>query len=388
MSARDTAASAPSASSDERWMRRAIELAKRGTRAVRPNPLVGCVLVVGGEAVGEGFHAHAGGPHAEAVALAEAGPRAAGCTAYVTLQPCNHTGKTKPCAGALIAAGVRRVVIGSLDPNPTAGGGIRALRAAGIEVTTGVLTDDCDAVAEVFLANVLRARPHFRLKLAATLDGRTAAYDGTSQWITNDACRDEVHALRAAADAVLVGSGTVLADDPLLSVRRIKTAHQPLRVVLDRRLRTGPERQVCAPGEQRTLIVTTLESRSKAGNMGFAANVEVVGIGDGGPQWLGRVAAELLNRGICSVFCEPGSTLAGALIRAGLIDRLDVMVGAKLVGKGRGLLSDIGVETIGAAMGVRLDVPRLIGGDVWLSGTLQHADKTALRDPNADATTP
>jgi diaminohydroxyphosphoribosylaminopyrimidine deaminase / 5-amino-6-(5-phosphoribosylamino)uracil reductase len=355
-------------------MRRAVELAQRSGRETRPNPPVGCVLVRDGAVVGEGFHRRAGLPHAEIEALSSAGADAAGATAYVTLEPCNHHGRTGPCSEALIAAGVARVVVGCADPNPAAAGGADRLRAAGIVTAEGVLQTDCERVAEVFFANVRYGRPHFRLKLAATLDGRTAATDGTSQWITGLPSRVAVHELRRAADAVLVGSGTVLADDPTLSVRHVPTQWQPARVVLDRRLRVSTAAKITCTIDQPTYLCTTAQQLRSAEERFSGTGVTVVGVGDGGPGWLAAVARELLALGMHAVLCEPGQTAAAALLHDGLVDRIDVMVGGKLLGAGAGVLHGLGIETIADAMDVEIDLVRPLGGDAWLSGRIRRGE--------------
>lgn len=219
-------------------MRRAIELAARGLGTTSPNPVVGCVLLdAGGQVVGEGFHAYAGGPHAEIVALAQAGERARGGTAVVTLEPCDHTGRTGPCSLALIQAGVARVVIAVPDPNPVASGGAATLRSAGVRVDLGVRASEAEAGNIAWLTSMRRGWPYVIWKYAATLDGRSAAADGTSMWITSEAARIDVHALRGTVDAVVVGVGTVLADDPRLTARNLRDGslaiRQPLRVVVD-----------------------------------------------------------------------------------------------------------------------------------------------------------
>ncbi len=224
-------------------MRRAIELAARGLGTTSPNPVVGCVLLdADGEVVGEGFHAYAGGPHAEIVALAQAGKRAKGGTAVVTLEPCDHVGRTSPCSTALVQAGVARVVIAVPDPNPVATGGAATLRSAGIRVDVGVREAEAEAGNVAWLTTMRRGWPYVIWKYAATLDGRSAAADGTSMWITSEAARMDVHALRATVDAVVVGVGTVLADDPRLTVRNLRDGslaiRQPLRVVVDSAGRT------------------------------------------------------------------------------------------------------------------------------------------------------
>ena len=355
-------------------MSRAVALAGQATTAPRPNPRVGCVLVRDDAVIGEGFHHRAGGPHAEIEAIGAARASTIGATAYVTLEPCDHQGKTGPCSEALIEAGVTRVVIGAPDPNPVAAGGAQRLRAAGIEVDVGVLQRECEQVAEVFFTNVRRQRPLVRLKLAATLDGRTAAVDGTSRWITGREARAEVHRLRALHEAVLIGSGTALADNPSLDVRHVPCDRQPLRVVLDRRMRALPDLRLADTSQQRTAIFTTASSASQ-GERRFAGNgVEVIGVGDGEDGWLAAVLQELRKRRIYAVFCEPGATLAGALVAADLVDRLDIVLGAKLLGGGRGVLQDIGAGTIGDARLVAIDSARVVGGDLWVSATLPRGE--------------
>ncbi len=359
------------AEQDRRWMRHAIALAARGDRRVRPNPRVGCVLVRDDRVVGEGWHAACGGPHAEAAALADAGERARGATAYVTLEPCNHHGRTPPCAGALVAAGVARVVVGVADPHPTAAGGVATLEAAGVAVTLGVCEQEATDVAAVFHTNQTERRAHVRVKLAATLDGFTAAADGTSQWITGPEARRAVHALRADADAVMVGSGTALVDDPALTVRHVAAAVQPLRVVLDRRLRLPPTHQLASTSHAPTLVLT--EAPELLDQPRCAAlrerGVDVVCVPTPADQtWLGAVLAHLLARGVHSVLCEGGHQLAGSLLRAGLVDHLDVVVAPKLLGAGRRLWPELGIATLAEARQLRMDPPRQVGADIWLSG--------------------
>ena len=224
--------------SEDEAMRRAVDLAVRGLGSVSPNPIVGCVLLdAAGHVVGEGFHAYAGGPHAEIVALAQAGDRARGGTAVVTLEPCNHLGRTGPCSTALADAGLARVVLAVPDPNPIAAGGADTLRAAGVDVVVGLRADEAEAANIAWLTAVRRHRPYLTWKYAATLDGRSAATDGTSMWITSEAARIDVHALRGTTDAIIAGVGTVLADDPRLTVRNLRDGslaiRQPLRVVVD-----------------------------------------------------------------------------------------------------------------------------------------------------------
>ncbi|SDZ32124.1 diaminohydroxyphosphoribosylaminopyrimidine deaminase / 5-amino-6-(5-phosphoribosylamino)uracil reductase [Micromonospora pattaloongensis] len=315
-------------------MRRAIELAGRGLGSTSPNPVVGCVLLdAAGDVVGEGFHAYAGGPHAEIVALAQAGERARGGTAVVTLEPCNHTGRTGPCAQALVQAGVARVVIAVSDPNPVAAGGMETLRAAGVEVRTGVREAEAATGNIAWLTAVRRDRPYVIWKYAATLDGRSAAADGTSMWITSEAARIDVHALRGTVDAIMVGVGTVLADDPRLTARNLRDGslaiRQPLRVVVDSAGRTPADARV-RDGAARTWIATGAE----------------VGTGPDGRVDLTRLLALLYQRGVRSVLLEGGPALAGAFLAAGLVDKVVGYVAPKLLGAGAPALADAGVRTI------------------------------------------
>ena len=333
-------------------MRRAIALAARGLGTTSPNPVVGCVLLdAAGEVVGEGFHAYAGGPHAEIIALAQAGERARGGTAVITLEPCNHTGRTGPCTEALIRAGIARVVIAVPDPNPVAAGGARALREAGVEVEIGVLAAEAEAVNIAWLTAVRRGWPYVIWKYAATLDGRSAAADGTSMWITSEAARMDVHALRSTVDVVMVGVGTILADNPRLTVRNLRDGtlaiRQPLRVVVDSAGRTPPDARV-RDGAAPTWIATAAE----------------VGCGPDGRVDLPALLSVLYQRGVRSVLLEGGPTLAGAFLSAGLVDKVVGYVSPKLLGAGPAALSEAGVRTIAEAIDLEfVDVTR-VGPDL------------------------
>lgn len=342
-------------------MRRAIELAVRGAHTTPPNPDVGCVVLdTAGHPVGEGWHERPGGPHAEIEALSRAGDDARGGTAVVTLEPCNHTGRTGPCTQALIGAGIRRVVVAVTDPNPVAAGGIATLRAHDIDVETGVLADAAAQANARWLTPFRTGRPFVVWKFAATLDGRSAAADGTSRWITGPDARADVHRLRAAVDTVVAGVGTVLADDPQLTARR-GTDHavrQPLRVVVDSAGRTPATARV-RDDEAPTWIATS----------------EDVGAASDGRVDLTKLLHRLHERGQRYVLLEGGPTLAGAFWRAGLVDRVVGYVAPALLGAGPAALADAGVTTIGAA--IRLDVSdvAVIGGDVRITGTPQELRK-------------
>ena len=349
---------------DAGWMRLAIEVGARGGPEVRPNPQVGCVIVRAGVAVGIGWHRRCGGPHAEVEALAAAGPAARGATAYVTLEPCNHHGRTPPCSEALIAAGVRRVVCAVRDPNPQAAGGLEHLRASGVETVAGVEAEPARSLLEVFEVLQRERRAFVQLKMAATLDGLTAAIDGSSQWLTGPASRRRVHQMRAAADAVLVGSGTALADDPRLDARDVGATRSPWRIVVDRRLRLPVSAALCDVAIAPTRVYTTIDAAS-GGQAALLRDrgVEVVGLAQG-DDWLRRVLQDLHQRGQHALLCEGGATLAAALWRQGMVDRLEWMVGPKLLGQGRGLWPDLGVGNLAEALRLTIDSVELVGGDL------------------------
>lgn len=299
-------------------MARALQLAERGLYTTTPNPRVGCVLVKDGQVVGEGWHERAGEPHAEAHALRAAGAAARGATAYVTLEPCSHHGRTPPCANALIDAGVARVVAAMIDPNPAvAGQGVQLLTLAGVQVETGLLEAEARELNIGFIARMSRSRPWLRLKTATSLDGKTGLLSGESKWITGEAARRDVHRWRARSCAILTGVGTVLADDPRMNVRDVDTSRQPLKVIVDSALRTPPEAKVLAGG---ALVIGTVDVPERRAAL-EAAGTEVVLL----PNSHGRVdltalLAELGRRGINEVHAEAGATLNGALLDAGLVD--------------------------------------------------------------------
>ncbi|MBE3009323.1 bifunctional diaminohydroxyphosphoribosylaminopyrimidine deaminase/5-amino-6-(5-phosphoribosylamino)uracil reductase RibD [Microbispora sp. NEAU-D428] len=325
-------------------MRRAIALAARGLGGTSPNPVVGCVILdPSGEVAGEGFHAYAGGPHAEVVALREAGERARGGTAYVTLEPCNHTGRTGPCSTALLEAGVARVVVAVSDPNPKAAGGAAVLRRHGVLVDEGVLTAEAEEVNAAWLTFVRAGRPYVTWKFAATVDGRSAAEDGTSQWITSPEARADVHRLRAGSDAVVAGIGTVLADDPRLTAR-VPTplrAAPVLRVVVDPGARTPAAARVL-DSEAPTLVAVAEDATVPAHLSHHAVRLPR---GPGGID-LPALLAELHDRQVVSVLIEGGPTLAGAFLREGLVDRVVGYLAPALLGAGAAALGPAGVSTI------------------------------------------
>ncbi len=326
-------------------MWRAIELAARGLGTTSPNPVVGAVVLdSAGDIAGEGWHQRAGGPHAEVMALGAAVPRAVGGTAVVTLEPCAHTGRTGPCTEALVAAGIGRVVYAVTDPTAPAGGGAAVLRAAGVDTDGGLLAEAAARGNEVWLLAQRRRRPFVTWKLAATLDGRAAAADGSSRWITGEPARADVHRLRGEVDAVLIGAGTVLADDPHLTVRpapgRPAPLRQPLRVIADRRGRI--------PLTARVFDGAAPSLRSAATN----------------PSAL---LAELFDLDIRHVLLEGGPTLAGAFVAAGFVDRVVAYVAPALLGAGHPTLGDAGIGSIDGARRLRLDDVAVLGSDVRIT---------------------
>jgi diaminohydroxyphosphoribosylaminopyrimidine deaminase/5-amino-6-(5-phosphoribosylamino)uracil reductase len=351
---------------DVRAMRRALDLAERGRATVSPNPMVGCVIVAGGEVVGEGWHQAAGGPHAEIVALDAAGGRARGATVYTTLEPCSHTGRTPPCVDALIRAGVGRVVIAATDPNPAASGGADALRRVGVAVDVGLLRDDAIAQNEVFLHGVRTHRPFVWLKGAVSLDGRVAAADGSSRWVTGESARRHAHALRGRVDAIVVGSGTLLADDPRLTVRLDGwSGRQPLRVVLDGRARTPVDARI-HDRDGRSLVLVAPDARDDA-LRGAGIAVEQVKTWSDGRLAPRAILDVLWHRGVRSVLVEGGPAVLTSFVDAGCFDRLVIYAAPLLLGDAAlPLVTDGPASLEDAERFVLHDVER-VGGDAVLT---------------------
>lgn len=353
---------------DLHHLRRAIALAGRGWGRVGPNPLVGCVIVRDGEVVGEGWHAEYGGPHAEVHALRAAGERARGATAYVSLEPCSHWGKTPPCTGALIDAGVRRVVFGGFDPNPKARGGAEVLRAAGIEVLGGVEEQAVrDQNATFFHAHtpVGAERPFVALKLALSLDARIADRDGRSAWITGEEARAEVHRLRAGYDAVAVGIGTALADDPLLTVRgAVEPRVPPVRIVFDRELRLPLEgRLVRSAREVPLWAVCEPDALTDPWEALEDAGVRVVDAAG-----LAAQLRAIREAGVRSMFVEGGATLASALLAADAVDRLYLFYAPVLIGpEGAAPFGGIATPPLAEAARWRRVATRTFGADTCIT---------------------
>ena len=350
---------------DHAFMTHALRLAERGAYTTRPNPMVGCVIARGDKKVGEGFHVRAGEPHAEVFALREAGAKARGATAYVTLEPCAHHGRTPPCADALVAAGITRVVAACRDPfGRVDGEGFRKLLAAGVLVETGLLEAAARELNRGFFSRVERGRPWLRVKLAMSLDGRTAAPDGDAKWITSDAARADVQRWRARSGALLTGSGTVRMDDPQLTVRLPdgEEALAPLRVVLDTRgalLTTAQIFDEQAP----TLAVNAVDMVPD-----YEDDIAALVVPrDGEHLDLSAVIAQLAQRGINEVQVEAGATLSGALLNAGLVDEVLLYIAPVLLGdRGRPLLAGLGIATMADRFGFRVVESRQVGPDLRL----------------------
>lgn len=317
---------------DVEFMARAIKLARRGMYTTHPNPRVGCVLVVDGSIVGEGWHQRAGEPHAEILALNEAGEKSKGATAYVTLEPCCHQGRTPPCTDALVAAGVVRVVAAMQDPNPqVAGNGLQALASAGIEISVGLLQAESESLNAGFIKRMISGRPFVRLKQAISLDGRTAMGSGESKWISGEAARADVQRLRAQSAAIMTGSGTVLSDDPSLNVRDMDIGRQPLRIVVDSNL-SMPETAKLLSLEGETLIVTSSEDADRA-SVFLKQGAEVLRLPNGtGKVDLLALMEHLASREINEVLVEAGTVLSGSLLSMGLVDELIVYLAPHLMG--------------------------------------------------------
>ena len=359
---------------DVRYMARALVLARHGLYTTDPNPRVGCVLVKDGKLVGEGWHQRAGEPHAEVHALHDAGTRAHGATAYVTLEPCCHHGRTPPCSQALIDAGVARVVAAMPDPNPrVAGQGFVALEKAGIQVEYGVLQTEAEHLNPGFISRMTRGRPFVRVKLATSLDGRTALSNGDSKWITGDAARADVQRLRARSSAILTGIGTVLSDDPSLTIRDMEIGRQPLRVVLDGKLRmSASARMLELPG--RTLVVTGGE-RMRSSSALQAKGAEVLSVpSDGDDIDLHALLELLAKREVNELLVEAGATLCGALLKAGLVDELVIYLAPHILGdQARGMFNFPELADMVGRIAVDIQDIRAVGKDWRMVVTVRNS---------------
>ena len=357
---------------DRGYMARALELAQRGLYTTTPNPRVGCVIVRDGAVVGEGWHQRAGEPHAEANALSEAAGRASGATAYVTLEPCSHFGRTPPCADALIGAGISRVVAAMRDPDPQGAGGGRKLEAAGLRFECGLMEEEAQELNIGFVSRVARKRPWVRMKIAASLDGRTALANGRSQWITGPEARKDGHHWRARACATLTGIGTIAADDPRLDVREVQTARQPLRVIVDSRLQTPPAARILQGGG--VLIFCAAQDSPRRAAL-EAAGAEIAVLANaGGKVDLPQLLAELARRGINELHVEAGVKLNGSLLREGCVDELLVYLAPSLLGDtAQGMASLAAMASLDERVQLGFRSAERVGADLRILARIQGA---------------
>ncbi len=352
---------------DERYMTRALELAEKGRGRTSPNPMVGAVIVVEERVVGEGYHQVAGAPHAEVNAIEDAGGKAPGATMYVTLEPCNHAGRTPPCAAQVVEAGIARVVMALRDPNPVvSGGGERFLTEHGVEVECGVMEDDARRQNEAYLKWVTEGFPFVTLKMAMSLDGKVATRTGDSMWISSEESREYVHRMRSESDAVMVGIGTVLSDDPRLTARMGGYKGAPLRVVADSRARTPMTSRVADVSEAPTLVAVAGDAPVESVEALEVRGVEVVRVGSGGSVDLRALLKLLAGRDIVSLMVEGGPGIASAIWEHGLVDRLVFYYAPMIIGGGEapGPIGGTGRATIAEAGGLRIDEVSMSGPDV------------------------
>lgn len=358
---------------DRAMMQKCLELARLALGKTAPNPLVGAAIVKDGEIIGTGFHPGAGQPHAEVFALREAGEQAQGATIYVSLEPCNHYGRTPPCSEALVKAGVAKVVVGMVDPNPrVAGAGIERLRSAGIEVVVGVEEEACRQVNEAFIHRMTHRRPFGILKYAMTLDGKIATTTGNSNWVTQDAARHEVHLVRAACDAVIVGTNTVCQDNPHLTSHHVN-AHNPLRVVMSRSLNLPEEANLWDVSDAPTLVFTEEGSNPELQKHLLNKGVELVEFDRLTPD---RVMEYLYQRELLSVLWECGGTLAARAIADGAVQKVLAFIAPKIIG-GRGAPSpvgDLGLTSMSKALILDRVQWRTVGSDCLVEGYLKSHD--------------
>lgn len=351
---------------DLEFMKRAIELAKRRKGLTHPNPTVGCVIVKDGQIVGEGYHEKAGMPHAEVVALQRAGERARGATLYVTLEPCTHFGRTPPCTDAIIRAGLRRVVIATLDPNPLVSGqGVERLKRAGIEVSVGVLEEEARRLNEDFFTFITQRRPYITLKWAQSIDGSMATKTGDSKWISSQESRDFAHRLRAEATAVLVGINTALRDDPELTIRSFQWERQPIRIVLDPQLRVKEDLRLVKDGKAPTVIITASEDREKIKRLEDMGVRIIMAPLQSGRLDLREVLRELYFMEMMHILVEGGALTHTTFIKEGLFDRLWVFVAPIIIGEGK-RIGELDINSIQEAKRLRLREIKSFGEDLAL----------------------
>ena len=348
---------------DRAMMARALELAGKGLYTTTPNPRVGCVVAQGGTILGEGWHEKAGGPHAEVGALSQAGARAAGATLYVTLEPCSHHGRTAPCVELIQQSRIKRVVAAMLDPNPQAAHGGAKLAAAGIAFEHGLMETEARELNIGFVSRMMRGRPWVRMKIAATLDGRTALADGRSQWITGPEARRDGHRWRARACAILTGIGTVKADAPRLTVREVETPRQPLRVIVDSRLEISEKAKVLSEG--RALIFTGMESRR-------TLNAEVLSLPNKNNKVeLPQMLQELARRGVNELHVEAGFRLNGSLVREGCVDEFLIYLNPSLLGdEAQGMISLPAFSSLDERIRMKIASMDRIGDDIRILARL------------------
>lgn len=363
---------------DEYWMRRVLRLAEKGQGKTSPNPMVGAVLVKRGRVIGEAYHQKAGGPHAEILALNQAGEDARGATVYLNLEPCTHYGKTPPCAPSLIHAGIRRAVIGMEDPNPLVRGkGIESLKKAGIEVTLGILEKECQRLNEAFTKYIQTKEPFVILKVASTLDGKIATRYGHSKWISGEISRRWVHRLRNQVDGVVVGIGTILKDDPLLTCR-IRGGRDPYRIILDSRLRIPEEAKVIIENPSKTILaITELASSERL------ANLEEKGVrilkfdSEDGRVPLRLLLKKLGEMGMISILVEGGSEVNGSFLNRGLIDKILIFFSPKLMGdrEAYGIFTGREIKNLDEVTLLYEIRLRRTGGDLLLEGYIQKRER-------------
>jgi len=358
---------------DERFMKRALELAVKGMGRTSPNPLVGCVIVKDERIVGEGYHHKAGTPHAEVHALSAAGEQARDATAYVTLEPCSHFGRTPPCAEALIRAGIQRVIVAMEDPNPLVSGrGIARLREVGIQVDVGLMSNEASLLNEVFVKVITTGLPFVVYKTAMTLDGKIATETGDSRWVSSEVSRQYVHQLRDRYDVILVGSETVIADDPALTCR-LPNGQDPVRLIIDGRLRIAENAQVLTSSGHCPCVIATTQAASneKIERLNHLAGVEVWQYDTLSHVPLEKLLSDLVHRGWTSVLLEGGGRLAGTLIQDQLVDKLEFFIAPKLVGgNGPSPLSGLHVECMAEAIALQDLHFDMYSGDLHVTGYL------------------
>lgn len=372
---------------DEKFMKRALELALRARGRTSPNPLVGCVLVKEGQVVGEGYHQKAGTPHAEVHALAAAEDRARGATAYVTLEPCSHFGRTPPCADALIRAGIQRVVVAMKDPNPlVAGRGITRLQDADIQVDVGILSQAAYTMNEVFIKAITTGLPFVVYKSAMTLDGKIASESGDSKWVSNDTSRNIVHQMRDHYDVIMVGSETVERDDPALTCR-LPSGRDPVRLIVDGQLRLSEKAQVLTASKQTPCIIATTQAApsDKVEYFKGLEKVEVWQYQTSRHVPLERLMRDLVTRGWTSVLLEGGGGLAGALFQAHLVDKVEMFIAPKFVGgTGPSPLSGLHIERMKDALPLYDLHVDMVSGDLHITGYLQRSHPSLAHPISSD----